>query len=292
MTSNNNSTSQGKSRGKFTAVIAVIAALGVLGLLLSQMNGKIAIVTSGDSTATNTALPMTATITPVTPTIAPITPSALNPQAEQARAFAEPILAAIANRPPDVEDDFSFDNDKWSLGFSGENSAQIKEGVLRLTVVNATSDEWMGSSNGSLNADDFVVQFDTRVTTMEFDSHLSILWRYLTSDNSSYQLALFPSLNGAWSLSGTGSNFAGSDFLEVASGNSDVIALNEWFTVTIIGRGSRFAVLLNDQSLYYFEDSRRPIGKVVLGMNIFTGDATAEFDNVKYWDLANVPGLP
>lgn len=52
MNSNNHSNSQGKSRGKFILIIAVIAALAVLGLLLSQMDGRIAIVTSEDSIAT------------------------------------------------------------------------------------------------------------------------------------------------------------------------------------------------------------------------------------------------
>jgi len=37
----------------------------------------------------------------------------LSPQAEQARAFAEPILAAIANRLPDFEDDFSTPGSGW-----------------------------------------------------------------------------------------------------------------------------------------------------------------------------------
>ncbi|KAA0258723.1 MAG: hypothetical protein EDM79_19670, partial [Chloroflexi bacterium] len=99
-----------------------------------------------------------------------------------------------------------------------------------------------------------------------------------------YRLILFPSLDGSWAVDNA-------EF-QIAAGNSDAVALNKWFTVTIIGRDSRFAVLLNGRSLFYFEDSKRPIGRTVLGMNIFTGDATAEFDNVKYWNLDNVQGLP
>jgi hypothetical protein len=278
-----NSTSQGKTRGIFLMVVAVIAALAVLGFLLSRMDGKIAIVTNA-STPTNTEVSMTTTITSITPTEATITPSTLSPEAEQARAIAEPILQAVANRMPEVEDDFSFDTSNWSVGFSGQNSAQIADGMLRLTVADAASDTWMGSRHVAMSADDFVVQFDVRVAVMEFDSHLSILWRYLPNDNEAYRLRLFPNLDGAWAVDNVET--------QIDAGNSGAVTLNEWFTVTLIGRDNRFAVLLDGQALSYFEDSQRPIGRVVLGMNIFSGDAIAEFDNVKYWNLANVSGLP
>ncbi|GEM_PF-3561334 len=218
--------------------------------------------------------------------ISDLSGSALTPQAEQARAFAEPILQAIANQAPDVEDDFSFDNGNWDLGY-GENPARIEQGVLRLTAADATNDEWAGAYHNGMNADDFVFQFDVRATEMEFDSHLSIAWRWLRSDNSSYWFTIFPSLNGAWTLGG-----AGNDFFEVANGNSDSVRLDDWFNVTLIAKGSRFAIFIDDQPLYYFEDDRRPIGRTVLGMNISTGDAIAEFDNVKYWNLDNVPWMP
>lgn len=267
--------------------IAVIVLLA-FGWYLASLDGRIAIVTSDASTPTNTEISMTATSTPIAPTEATVAPSTLSPQAEQARAFfAEPILQAVANRPPDIEDDFSFDNGNWSSGLSGQNSAQIVDGVLRLTINDAVGDTWMGSSHVAMNVDDFVIQFDVRIPAMEFDSHLSIIWRWLPSDNSSYWLTLFPSLDGAWSLGGAGNNF-----FQAANGNSDAVRIGEWFTVTIIGRGSHFAALINDQPLGEFEDVTRPIGRVVLGMNIFSGDAIAEFDNVKYWDLDNVPGLP
>ena len=286
--------------GKLVMGGIVVVALLAFGWYLSSLDGRIAIVASGAVTPTNMAA-LTAANTPV-PTSTPLDTVAppsliatseppvptLNPQAEPARAFAEPILQAIANKTPEIEDDFSFYNGNWSGGFSAQNSAQIVDGALRLTVNDAVGDTWMGSNHAAMKADDFVVQFDTRVTAMEFDSHLSILWRWLPSDNASYQLAFFPSLNGAWSVSGAGGDF----FFQGANGNSDFVRLGEWFNVVIIGRDERFAVLLNNQPLYYFEDSQRPIGRVVLGMNIFSGDAIAEFDNVKYWNLENVPGLP
>jgi hypothetical protein len=45
-----------------------------------------------------------------------LTPSSMSPIAEQAHAFAEPILAAIADRAPDLEDDFSDPASGWERG--------------------------------------------------------------------------------------------------------------------------------------------------------------------------------
>lgn len=278
--------------GKLIIGGLVVIALLAFGWYLASLDGRIAIVASGVTTATSPIISTeTAVLAAASATREPTsTPDPLvstpNTQAEEARAFAEPILQAIANRTPDIEDDFAFDNGNWDLGF-GENPAQITGGVLRLTAADATRDEWAGAHHVAMNADDFVVEFDIRVTAMEFDSHLSIAWRWLPSDNSSYWLTLFPSLDGAWTLGGAGNNF-----FQAANGNSNAVRLGEWFTVTIIGQGGHFAALINDQPLSYFEDSQRPIGRVVLGMNIFSGDATAEFDNVKYWNLDNVQGLP
>jgi len=280
--------------GKLIIGGIVVIALLAFGWYLASLDGRIAIVASGVTTATSpiisteTAVPAAASATREPASTPDPLVSTPNTQAEEARAFAEPFLQAIANRTPDIEDDFSFDTGNWSQGVSGQNSAQIVDGILRLIVNDAVGDTWMGSSHPSMNASDFAIQFDVRIPAMEFDSHLSILLRWLPSDNSSYQLAFFPSLNGAWSVGGTGGDF----FFQGADGNSDSVRLGEWFTVLIIGRGSHFAIFLEDQPLYFFEDSQRPIGRVVLGMNIFSGDATAEFDNVKYWNLDNVQGLP
>ncbi|MCC7188363.1 MAG: hypothetical protein IT312_06430 [Anaerolineales bacterium] len=263
----------------------------VLGFLMVTVMGcastpasTMAPVPTDTPTPTSTSQEPASPPTPVTTPELPIpTPNVLS---EQASTFAEPILQAIVSQAPDIADDFSFDTGNWDLGY-GENPAQIVEGVLRLTVADATQDEWAGARHVAMSADDFVIQFDVRVPVMELDSHLSISWRWLPSDNSSYWLTLFPRLNGAWSLGGAGNNF-----FQAANGNLDSIRLGEWFTVTIIGQGNHFAALINGQPLGDFEDTTRPVGRVVLGMNIFSGDAIAEFDNVKYWNLANVPGLP
>lgn len=72
--------------------------------------------------STDTSVPASAPENTASPAPIPITtpdPPVPTPdtQAAQARAFAEPILQAIANRPLDVEEDFSFDTGNATAEF-------------------------------------------------------------------------------------------------------------------------------------------------------------------------------
>lgn len=69
---------------------------------------------------TPTPLPTTPTPTPIPPTISPTSLPTTSPLVEQARAFAEPILQAIADHKPDFEDDFSTANKGWDWEFGGK----------------------------------------------------------------------------------------------------------------------------------------------------------------------------
>jgi hypothetical protein len=82
----------------------------------------------------------------------------------------------------------------------------------------------------------------------------------------------------------------------IAQGKSNAVTLGQWMKIRIIARGSTFAVYLNDQPLSYFVNDLHPMGAISFfagnGMGISAGDIQVEFDNVKFWNLANVPGLP
>jgi len=63
--------------------------------------------------------------------------------------------------------------------------------------------------------------------------------------------------------------------------------------VVIIARGSQFAVFVNDQPIDYFVDDSIPDGQNKLGAGgPGGGRADVKFDNVKFWNLENVSGLP
>jgi len=75
------------------------------------------------------------------------TPTPRPSLAEEARAFAEPILAAIADRPPDYKDDFSDPGSGWSLRQSTEGEARYEDGEY---VAVAAPDYWSGGDSSLL----------------------------------------------------------------------------------------------------------------------------------------------
>lgn len=73
--------------------------------------------------------------------------------------------------------------------------------------------------------------------------------------------------------------------------------LQEWVgpasgSVRVIGRGSQFAVYIDKMPVFYLEDELNPGGEIDLWLNAPDGPVMVEYDNVKLWNLNNVPDLP
>ncbi len=82
---------------------------------------------------------------------------------EEATAFAEPILASIANAPPDLEDDFSTENERWQWELeepSDIGTMQIQDGVLRISGLLGRVKVHADSLSG---IGDFVLKVDARL---------------------------------------------------------------------------------------------------------------------------------
>ncbi len=214
-----------------------------------------------------------------------ITPSLLStepltPQAEQARAFAEPILQAIAERKPDFEDDFS----TGGRGWRSSESYRIENGSLEISV--PEGETYGGAQHSQMWASDFVFQVDAQADVLERDSYVGIQLR--GNIPGSYSVSLYPQQQGSWMIYDHGDGTA------LAQGSApDVVAMGQWMKVVIIARGSQFAVLVNDQPIAYFVDDTIPDGQNALNAGgPGGGRADVKFDNVKFWNLENVPGLP
>ncbi|MEK7328935.1 MAG: hypothetical protein AAB217_27130 [Chloroflexota bacterium] len=68
------------------------------------------------------------------------------------------------------------------------------------------------------------------------------------------------------------------------AGQGDGVGYRDWARCA--------AVYLNGTPVAYFEDADFDTsGNTMLGCQSL-GQAVCEFDNVKFWNLANVPGLP
>jgi photosystem II stability/assembly factor-like uncharacterized protein len=195
----------------------------------------------------------------------------------QARAFAEPILSAIAARPPDFADDFSMSTQsasQWSL-----QQAVVQSGTLWLQTV---------ADSPKIHARDFALEFDARAhgdnrTNFTLQFHQTY---HSESDESDYNLQLNPA-QGRWTAQlGRGPY---GKWTEFDSGQSNQIGLEKWMHLLLVARGEEYAIYLGGSPLTYFRDStnQSPANKLV-------GDKRAmniEIDNFKFWDLANVPGL-
>jgi hypothetical protein len=145
-----------------------------------------------------------------------------------------------------------------------------------------------GAQHSQMWASDFVFQMDARADVLERDSNVGILLRENILFGGSYSVSLFPQLRGRWMI------YDHVDGTDLAQGSApDVVAMGQWMKVVIIARGSQFAVFVNDQPIDYFVDDTIPDGQNALSASGGGGGrADVKFDNVKFWNLNNVPGLP
>jgi Tol biopolymer transport system component/predicted Ser/Thr protein kinase len=206
--------------------------------------------------------------------------------ADQARAFAEPILQAIADRKPDFEDDFSTADKGWSIGTEslGHEGSAIQDGVARLRI----NDGNASYNNAALDRSyDFALQMDARVAEGDSSTYLTVFFRVVAAE---YWFSLdLHSANGSWGVS---KSWGDDQQTDLSTGQDNVRPLGEWMRITIVARGPRAAVYLNDAPVAYFEDADFDrSGRTVLKCTSIH-QAVCEFDNVKFWNLENVPGLP
>lgn len=206
----------------------------------------------------------------------------LNRQAEQARAFAEPILQAIANRPPDFEDDFSAGGPGWTWDDRMAGQVNIVDGVMQ---VNGTGGHGIFPPQNLLRSQNFVFEFDARLKSR---GDMGTFFRQQKADVW-YGFFLYRNnANGYWRVNVSSTQTA------LAQGTGSTFAIGKTDQVRIIARGKQFAVYLNGQPIAYFEDATFPEAGNL--MPTFAGESgksvQGEFDNFKFWNLDNVPGLP
>ena len=209
---------------------------------------------------------------------------ASGPQSEQARTFAEPILTAIAHRKPDFEDDFSKVNPDWFINGSGQGTSAIEDGVARLQTSNGDVGMF---DDTALTGKDFVLQLDSRLVSGDTTSEISV-GLHNASETHKFWLFLHPAVK-AWETGGVwGSNFFG----VLTSGEDAVSPVGKITHITIITRGTRFGLYLNQIPTGFFDNSDFDNAGKTQFRFTSSSPAVCEFDNVKFWNLANIPGLP
>jgi len=202
--------------------------------------------------------------------------------AEQARAFAEPILASTSRRAPDFEDDFSTGTGAWrarATGLDTQGTMMIQDGVMAISglvgQMSVLGGPWSSSK-------DFVFEIDTRLVEGDFSSVL----KFFFHQGGGYYFNIHLISRGtSWRLiKGTG---AGSGVVPSRGNGGSPIGETTHYKAVV--RGDQAVIYLNGTAILYLKDSDLDSsGQITLGCQS-SAIATCEFDNLRFWNLANVP---
>jgi serine/threonine-protein kinase len=211
------------------------------------------------------------TVTP-TPTTRPTrTPT---PQPAWVTDFAEPILAAIAGRTPDFQDDFSTRAGGWTPhGWCAAWRAKYVDGTLVLTSCGVErKNDWYG---------DFVAEVEGRFLSVDSVDFEETSWEptwsleFRSTDSGGDKVGIHYT-GGSWGCGG------------------GVVALPlQTNRLMVIAKGSQVACYVNGKPASFWETTTRR-GYFGL-MSIYTGfgeDNVASFDNFKVWDISGISLAP
>ncbi len=203
--------------------------------------------------------------------------------------FADPIIAAVANRRPDFQDDFSL-NRRWFNVMSGVVRplyGEIHDGMLFLKLPKGTRDSIL--YNPQINHRNFVLTLDLRFNHDQPDDTV----RFQFDQSPDQSIALDLSNNRNWKF-----QWGFQDNRQSMTGIYEHFP-PEQIPVTIIMQGTQCAVYFNNDPLTYLSNCKAgPSFQSHVWVASFrllgnTGRAvTVNFDNLKLWDLDKIPGLP
>ena len=268
------------------------ATVGIVGALFVIVLGFIMAPRIGDLTAnpalTNTLKPSTTVTLPATvtensiptitltvkPTRTARPTSTATPLPAWVTDFAQPILTAIANHPPTIQDDFNDNSGGWIQASYCDRFSKMKFVDGELNYICTAERSKMAYTN-------FVLEIDTRFLRGSSDSRFSIYYRKLYSFvihiDGSMEISRLddPTRNIPWKAN----------------------AGHQTNHILMIVRGNQFAFYVNNIPVYFFEDA-----------HFFTREAISfdanhhpmydanypqiALDNLKIWDLENIPDLP
>ncbi len=207
--------------------------------------------------------------------------------AEQARAFAAPILAAIANKPPNFEDDFSNQSGGWKA-YSQDQSGYVNG---EFSIVAPPAATGSVSCNGTppsprFESSDLVLEIDGRA---DLSSQADWIVNFRAGQQGTgYGLSI---ANGYLKILRSDSqqtvNLSPQEGYRVhrpADGNH----------VQIIAKGSRIAISANGEPIALVIDPQ-PLqggGVSLVVCNHSSTQVEARFDNLKIWDISDLPAPP
>jgi hypothetical protein len=223
--------------------------------------------------------------------------------AEQTRAFAEPILAAIADRPPDYGDDFSdpasgwergaFVADGWEQGerdyVDGEYFVSTVPAKLRPQEPDRAPTCASGMPIGLRQFSDMVFEIEGRFVEVQDGGWQVQLFRVSEADTK-YVVAFRPESQVNIFTIVNGENF--SDLAEMRG--LPIRGELETNHVKIVAVGPQIALYVNGEpALFgtepYFDEQHADGGEVSLTVcNSADTPLEARWDNLKIWDISDL----
>lgn len=230
-------------------------------------------------TATQTPVPPTPTLTlQATPTYTDIPTSTAMPsptirptftsvpQPAWITEFAEPILAAIAGRAPDYQDDFSSNKGKWTRGGECTNAEwrlKFVDGEMVASSCSFSRDMWYT---------DFVINMDARLLSRGPRDE----WRFSFRFNNFFDFEQNLGVEVGFGEYSPGKYVRVDNVLKPGPKVNHVL---------IIVKDQGVALFVNDRPVYYgILESRWKNG----GMD-WSGPGTIAYDNFKIWDISDIP---
>jgi hypothetical protein len=220
-------------------------------------------------------------VEPLTPAVAADTPA---PETEIAadeqkiRDFADPILAAIADREPDYQDDFSDPNSGWANEYISEgNEVGYRDGAYFISNMLTKNFNCTGAAIPTNEYSDFVLEVDGQIVTGE-NGHWVILFR--DDGAAHYGLNISP-LGQLWFHKNLGYH------VELPE-TTTVIPLfqsGEVFNrVTLVVKENQMAVYVNGGPVVILTDDSSSRGSIIFA--VCNGyPLQVMFDNLKIWKI-------
>jgi hypothetical protein len=198
-----------------------------------------------------------------------------SPTADEARAFADPILAAIANREPDYADDFDDPESGWPVQSDARQETKYENGVYSVLIKTAdTSPELFVEQLQRF--DDFVAQVDIRLINAA-DGGAGLIWRF-ERDGPCYGAWTSPPQGrwGMWNETRT---------METGGRSGHIRRGETWNRITLIVRGESIALYANDEPIAFASDDLCVTGGLQLHAVAWESDVRIQFDNLEVWDI-------
>ena len=209
------------------------------------------------------------------PTRTPRPTGTATPLPSWVKEFSEPILAAIKDREPEFQDDFSDTYGKgWYIGFLGDPKygLTIEKGIL-FVKRNKGCDP---VSNLALTHPNFILQIDLPGNNGDVEYH-----GFMGGGPRYFFTVRDEGTTIQWSF-GSRDSYGTEQFGNLTKNTSS----GNVSQAIIIKKGSQAAFYLNNIPLTYVDDPilDRPIYGIMLNCG--------QYDNVKFWNLDKISNLP